>query len=369
VAVLGRLADLRNLGDGGSSDVWAPSAVTPLAGLRAALPGIDVVHADGHDRTVAAEVAATADVAVVVVGCTRDDEGEYIGDAGTAHLRSLLPGPDDPDLASAFTAAVAADPGPDAPPGAVPERSTGGFSTGGDRASLTLHADDEGLIRAVAAANRRTVVVVISGSAVVMEPWRADVPAIVQLWYPGMEGGHALADVLLGRVDATGRLPCTIPTDADHLPPFDRDADAVTYDRWHGYWRLARDHHDAAYPFGFGLSYATWELGDATLEREGDELVVRTTLANTGPLDSADVVQVYGGRPADSTRPARRLLGFARVEVPARQTAPVAIRVPLERLRVREGGRWVLHPGTYVLSVGRHSADPGARDVRWDHRP
>jgi beta-glucosidase len=369
VAVLGRLADLRNLGDGGSSDVWAPSAVTPLAGLRAALPGIDVVHADGHDRTVAAEVAATADVAVVVVGCTRDDEGEYIGDAGTAHLRSLLPGPDDPDLASAFTAAVAADPGPDAPPGAVPERSTGGFSTGGDRASLTLHADDEGLIRAVAAANRRTVVVVISGSAVVMEPWRADVPAIVQLWYPGMEGGHALADVLLGRVDATGRLPCTIPTDADHLPPFDRDADAVTYDRWHGYWRLARDHHDAAYPFGFGLSYATWELGDATLEREGDELVVRTTLANAGPLDSADVVQVYGGRPADSTRPARRLLGFARVEVPARQTAPVEIRVPLERLRVREGGRWVLHPGTYVLSVGRHSADPGARDVRWDHRP
>lgn len=367
VAVLGRLADVRNLGDGGSSDVWAPSAVTTLAGLRSALPGVDVVHPDGDDLTVAAQVAATADVALVVVGYTRDDEGEYIGDSGTAHLRSLLPGPDDPDLAAVFTAAVATDPGPKAPPGAVPERSTGGFSTGGDRASLSLHAADEALIQAVTAANPRTVVAVVSGSAVVMEPWRTQVPAIVQLWYSGMEGGHALADVLLGRVDATGRLPCTIPTDPSHLPPFDRDADAVSYDRWHGYWRLARDRHDAAFPFGFGMSYTSWELGGATLDRDGDELVVRTTLANTGAFDSADVVQVYGGRPADRSRPARRLLGFARVEVPARQTVPVEVRVPLDRLRVRDGGRWVLHPGTYLLGVARHSADRDARDVIWDH--
>lgn len=366
VAVLGTLADVRNLGDGGSSDVYAPAVVTPLAGLRAALPGVDVTHADGTDPVEAAALAAGADVALVVVGYTRADEGEYIGDTGTAHLRALLPPADDPDLAAAFTAAIAADPGPEPPPGAVPERSTGGFSTGGDRASLALHPHDEALVLAVAAANPRTVVAVISGSAVVMEAWRHAVPAVVQLWYSGMEGGHALADVLLGHVDASGRLPLTIPTDPAHLPPFDRDADAVTYDRWHGYWHLARHRHDAAYPFGFGLSYTSWDLSAATLDREGDDLVVRATLTNTGTRDGTDVVQVYGGRPADTARPARRLLAFTRVDVAAGASAPVEVRVPLARLEVREQRRWHLHPGTYVLSVARHSADLGACDVVLD---
>lgn len=120
------------------------------------------------------------------------------------------------------------------------------------------------------------------------------------------------------------------------------------------------------YPFGFGLSYTSWELGNATLERDGDELVVRATLANTGDRDGADVVQVYGGRPADPSRPARRLVGFARVEVAAGQTRTAEIRIPLHRLQVREHGAWTLVPGTYVLSVARHSADLGAQDVIWD---
>ena len=200
-------------------------------------------------------MAGSADVAVVVVGYTRDDEGEYIGDTGTKHLRSLLPPADDEALAAAFTAAVAGDPGPAIPPSAVPRHGAGtdtgapgGFSTGGDRSALTLHPDDEALIAAVAAANPATVVAIISGSAVVMERWRHQVPAIVQLWYSGMEGGHALADVLLGDVDASGRLPCTIPADEAHLPPFDKDADHVVYDGWHGYWRLARDGNDRRLP-------------------------------------------------------------------------------------------------------------------------
>ncbi len=366
VAVIGSLADVRNLGDGGSSDVYAPDVVTPLAGLRAALPGVEVVSTDGQDVAAAATVAAKADVTIVVVGYTRDDEGEYIGDTGTRHLRSLLPPADDEGLAAAFTAAVAADPGPAAPPGAIPERSTGGFSTGGDRDELTLHPADEALIAAVAAATPSTVVAVVAGSAVVMEGWRHDVGAIVQLWYAGMEGGHALADVLLGRVDAAGRLPCTIPTDAAHLPPFDKDAEQVVYDGWHGYWRLARDRHDAAYPFGFGLSYTSWSLGHATLAADDDALVVRVTLTNTGERDGTDVIQVYGGRPADPDRPGQRLVGFARVSLAAGAAADVEIRVPMERLQVRQGGAWVLPHGSYVLRVARHSADLDACELVWD---
>jgi beta-glucosidase len=368
VAVIGRLADVRNLGDGGSSDVYAPSVVTALAGLRAALPTTEVVYDDGTDRVVASEVAAAADVVIVVVGYTKDDEGEYIGDTGTKHLRPLLPPPDDPALAAAFAARIATDPGPEPPPGAVTDRSGGGFSMGGDRTSLTLHPDDEALILAITAANPRTVVAVVAGSAVVMEAWRDRVPAIVQLWYSGMEGGHGLADVLLGRVDASGRLPFSVPTDPTHLPPFDVDADAVSYDLWHGYWHLAREHHEPAFPFGFGLSYTSWDLGAATLERQDDELVVRATLSNTGDRDGSDVVQVYGGRPADASRPARRLVGFARVEVAAGRSTAVEVRIPLERLRVREHGAWTLADGTYVLRVARHSADRDACDVVWDQR-
>jgi len=290
VAVIGALADARNLGDGGSSDVYAPTVVTPLAGLRAALPHATISHDDGTDLDRAAAMAAAADLAVVVVGYTRADEGEFIGDSGTRHLRALLPGPDDPDLAAAFAARLEADPGPELVEGSVPAVEAGGFSTGGDRSSLRLHATDESLIDAVAACQPTTVVAVVSGSAVVMEPWRTSVPAIAQLWYSGLEGGHGLADVLLGRVDASGRMPCTIPTDEAHLPPFDRDVDAVTYDRWHGYWRLARDRHEPAYPFGFGLSYTTWRLRAATLDHDGDDLVVRARLANLGSRAGTEVV-------------------------------------------------------------------------------
>jgi hypothetical protein len=172
-----------------------------------------------------------------------------------------------------------------------------------------------------------------------------------------MEGGHALADVLLGRVDATGRLPFSVQTDAAHLPPFERDAEAVTYDGWHGYWRLDRERHQPAFPFGFGLSYTTWELGPTTVDDDGTTLTVTARLANTGTRPGADVLQVYAGRPADTTRPARRLVAFERVEVDGGGSAEVVLTIPWDRLRVREDGGWVLPSGTYALEVGRHRAD------------
>jgi beta-glucosidase len=363
IAVLGRLAVERNLGDGGSSDVYAPSVVTTVDGLRAALPGVEVVHADGADLAAARDLAAGADVALVVVGYTRADEGEFIGDSGTAHLRALLPGADEPELVAAFEARLAGD----APlaAGSVTGSDALGFSTGGDRERLTLHEADEALIAAVADANPRTVVGMVAGSAIVSQRWRHRVPALAQIWYSGMQGGEGVADVLTGAVDASGRLPFTVPTDAAHLPPFDRDADTVTYDAWHGYWRLARDRHQPAFPFGFGLSYTAWQPGPTTLDDDGDDLVVRAQLTNVGRRAGADVIQVYGGRPSDPSRPARRLVGFARVEVSSGETAAVELRIPWARLAVRDPAShsWVLPAGTYVLTVGRHSADLDAVDL------
>lgn len=360
VAVIGPLADVRNLGDGGSSDVWAPSVVTPLAGLRAALPAeVDVVHDDGGDPSAAAALARQADVAVVVVGYTKADEGEFIGDAGTSHLRDLMPGPDDSELAAAFAQVLAADTEPYQHPAPDSTGSGLGFATGGDRTSLRLHPADEALILAVATANPRTVVAVVAGSAVLFDAWDHAVPALVQAWYSGMEGGHALADILLGRAEPTGRLPFTIPADAEHLLPFDRDATAVTYDAWHGYWRLARDGQRAAYPFGFGLSYTELELGPAACRLDGDEIVVTAEAANLGRRSGVEVVQAYAqvsGRP-------RKLVGFARVPLEAGERRVVEVRFPTDRLRRRDpdSHSWTEPDLRASVDLARHAEDPDAR--------
>jgi beta-glucosidase len=358
VAVVGRLAAVRNLGDHGSSDVWAPEVVTPLEGLRAALPGAVVEH---HET---ADDVAGADAALVVVGYTADDEGEYIGQSGTSHLSSLFPGPDDPELAQRFTEAAATDPWPDPPAGVGRQGGGVGFAAGGDRASLRLHEEDEALIRAVAAANPRTVVAVVAGSAVMVGPWIDAVPAVVQAWYGGMEGGAALADVLLGTAAPGGRLPFSVPVDEEHLPPFERDATATTYDAWHGWWRLERDGHQPAFPFGFGLTYTDFALGPWSLRRDDEDVVLAGSVRNTGRRDGSDVVQVYGGRHGQR----RRLLGFARVEVVAGGESEIELRLPLDRFEVRDvrAQAWTVVPGRYELRVARHATDGGTGPLTVD---
>ncbi|WP_426570902.1 beta-glucosidase [Aquihabitans sp. McL0605] len=358
VAVVGRLAAVRNLGDGGSSDVWAPTAVTPLDGLRAALPGAEVTHA-GDDPS----IAAGADVAIVVVGYTKADEGEFIGDAGTAHLASLMPAADEPEVVARYEAAVAAEVHRFERPDGGPDDGFG-FSKGGDRDSLRLRADDEALIAAVAAANPNTVVCLVAGSAVLIDGWDQQVPAVVQSWYAGMEGGHALADLLLGRTEPRGRLPFSVPAHPDHLPFFDRDATEATYDGWHGYWKLAADGHAAAYPFGFGLSYTELSLVGMGAALHGDEIVATTTAANTGDRPGVEVVQAYasvGDAPA-------KLVGFARVELDPGERRVVEVRFPTTLLaRWDTAARaWSPVAGPVHVALARHAGDPAATPVTID---
>jgi beta-glucosidase len=358
LAVIGRLADVRNTGDGGSSDVWAPEVVTPLQGLRAALPGVEVVFDDGSDVDRAAALADASDVALVIVGYTKADEGEFIGDTPPA-LRELLPGADDPGLAQSFTTSLEIGP-TFHPPADVAAGEALSFATGGDRASLRLHPADEELIGRVALATPRAVVAIVAGSAVIMSSWSTAVPAIVQSWYAGMEGGHGLADVLLGRHNADGRLPFSVPTSEEHLPEFQAEAESFTYDRWHGWWKLERDGHRPQFPFGFGLSYSTFARGEFTLTRSAGHVVVHGSVSNDGPYVGADVVQLYGGYvEEDPTVRPRRLVGFARVEVPPGRAVPVEIVVPLARFTVRDPAarRWQLRPGRYVVEVARHAGD------------
>jgi len=321
--VLGVLADRPNLGDHGSSRVFPPEVVTPLAGLRAACPdGCEIVHEPGDDLERVRALAAGADAVLVVAGYTHEDEGEYI-------------------------------------PGQIGDAS--GATLGGDRVDLSLGERQESLIRAAAAANPRTVVAVMSGSAVVMEAWRHEVGAILMLWYPGMQGGHALADVLLGRVDPSGRLPLTIPKSADDLPFFDRDAGEIVYDLWHGYTHGERTGVLPAYPFGFGLGYSRFEISRPSVQLDAatDRLEVRVELRNIHDRTGTAVLQVYAGwEKRDAEQPLKRLCGFRRVALEPGARAAVHLSVALRDLASFDvaGRCWRLAGVPWRIWAGSSSA-------------
>ena len=355
LAVIGRLADTVNLGDAGSSDVWDQECLSVLAGLR--LTQHRVVYDDGTDLEQAARVAASSDVAVVVVGYTRLDEGEFLGQVDPS-LYSLFPEADEPEVVVAFEQRVA-NTTPTAKPSRLADRAPG-FSGGGDRASLRLNAEDVALIRAVVRANRRTVVLVQAGSAVLVDEWVDDVAAVVHTFYGGCQAGAGVADVLTGAVNPTGRLPFSVPGREGDLPPFDRGATSTTYDRWHGWWYLERQSAPAAYPFGFGLSYTSYEVTDTRVVLDGPDVVVSAVVHNTGEHDGSDLVQVYADLP-DELAPSR-LVGFTRVHVPAGGATPVTLVVPLSRLQTRDPVRhcWQEPSGAHTFRVARYAGDPRA---------
>lgn len=373
LAVIGPLADTVNLGDRGSSDTRPTpgSVLTPLAGLRAAAPELCLHHDHGGDPARAAALAARSEAALVVVGLDWRHEGEHIHPGDLAPILRQAPPPawllrlcGRRRLLPIWTAVAAMVAG-------VTRFGTaraGGSFASGDRTVLELPPAQEALILAVAAANPRTVVVLMGGGAILCEAWRQRVPGLLLLWYPGEQGGAALADVLLGRISPSGRMPFSVPTEAGHLPPFDPRARHITYDLWHGYRRLARSKQPAAFPFGFGLSYSCFSHTDPELAwlptPAGDEGAVElaVTVTNTGTVEAAEVVQVYLEPPGEAVeRPRRTLVGFARVCLAADASRRVAVEIPLRRLAWFDQGRdaFMLESGRHRLLVARHAEDGG----------
>ena len=326
LAVLGRLAELENTGDMGSSRVRPPYVATPLAGLAAWLgDAASILVGDEDDLASAAQAAAQADAVVVVVGYTAREEGEFI------------PG----DIALGADVEQGEEGAPKAKR-AAPH--------GGDRVDLGLPAAQVALIKAAAAANPKTVVVIVAGSAVMMSGWIGSAPAVLQTFYAGMEGGHALAALLFGEESPSGKLPFTVPADEAHLPYFDKDADEIAYDLWHGYTMLERNAIEPAFAFGFGLSYATFGYR-ALKARVGNEVIqAQVSVTNTGAVEAEEVVQLYVGFPGVAVeRPKKLLRGFQRVRLAPGQTKTVHFEVPFTEL-----GWWNAARGCFVLESGAH---------------
>ena len=238
-----------------------------------------------------------------------------------------------------------------------------------DRTTLALPGNQDALVAAVAAANRRTIVVLETGSAVLM-PWIKSVPAVLETWYPGATAGPALVDLLSGKVDPSGKLPITFPAaqSSTAMP----DATPATFGGVNGQVRYADDVNvgyrwyqanqvQPLFPFGFGLSYTTFKFSgiQATTTTSGG-VGVQATVTNTGSVRGTEVVQAYLGLPSDSGEPPRQLRGFTRVELAPKQSKTVQLTMGAGDLATWDtaANAWVVPGGTYTVYVGDASDLP-----------
>ncbi|MEU9321720.1 glycoside hydrolase family 3 C-terminal domain-containing protein [Streptomyces sp. NPDC048295] len=233
-------------------------------------------------------------------------------------------------------------------------------SEGFDRSCLRLPGRQDELVARVAAANPRTVVVVNAGAPVEM-PWREDVAAVLLTWFPGEQGGAALADVLFGRAEPGGRLPTTWPARLDDVPVRQvtpRDG-VLRYDEGTsiGYRAWQRHEAEPAYAFGYGQGYTTWEHEHLVL---ADDRTLRVRVRNTGSRPGRDVVQVYVSAPEGPEGPDRRLAGFAAVTADAGESVETDITLSRRAFQIWDTAarNWTTRPGRYVIQAARHAQSP-----------
>ena len=244
-----------------------------------------------------------------------------------------------------------------------------------DVPDLSLPDGQDGLIAAVAAANPNTIVVLETGSAVKM-PWANEVAGVIAAWYPGARGAEAIAAVLYGDVNPSGRLPITFPQDTDQLPhpvlpgsatvdptflgrPVADETLSVDYDVEGadvGYRWFARTGKTPLFPFGYGLSYTQFRHGPLTIARDDDgDLAARFTITNIGKRPGADVGQVYLSSSAGTSM--RRLVGFEKVTLAPGETRTVSVRIDPRLLARWKGDGWSIDKGRYDFFLGRSAED------------
>ena len=317
IVVVGVLADTANTGDRGSSNTRPDFVVTPLQGVQQLFGDAITVEHIGKDVLDPADLERieSADAVIVVTGLTAEDEGE-------------------------------------------------GLIGAGDRLDLGLSRERVQLIRDAAANNERTIVILQGGSAITMGEWLPDIEALLMVWYPGQMGGYAIADLLFGRANPSGKLPITFPTGPDQLPPFDNQSLLVTYDYFHGYRYLDRIGLTPEFPFGFGLSYTSFAIDNLNASRSranaGDVVRFRVDVTNTGPAPGAEVVQLYVSYTGSAVeRTELELAGFTKVMLDPGETKTVEIPVAVNNLAYYDVTQkaWVLEALRHTVYAGTSSRD------------
>jgi beta-glucosidase len=239
---------------------------------------------------------------------------------------------------------------------------------GYDAPDLSLPWGQDALIEAVADANPNTIVVLETGNPIVM-PWHNKVKAIVEAWFPGQAGGTAIAEVLTGKVNPSGRLPITFPADIEQTPrpappgagtPWGTNI-TVDYNEGAdiGYTWFAKHHHRPLYPFGYGLSYTIFSYSEFEVTG-GETITASFTVTNTGKREGADVPQVYLTHDPKHAR--LRLIGFERVSLKPGESCRVTIKADPRLLAHfnNEKDEWHLAAGTYAVALSRSATEPCA---------
>ncbi len=312
------------LGDRGSSDTTPPYAVSYFAGLKTA----------GYTVTQSANSAdaGKADIAIVIVSMAHEDEGEAF-DGGADRQNLNLAGPH-------------------------PLHWSGTKPTA--------------FINAAAKVNPNLIVLLNVGSAIVMEDWMASAKGIVQTFYPGEEGGNAIAELIAGKANFSGKLPFTVAQNEADYPLFqNNNASAMTFDYYHGYRKFEHDGKAPRFWFGYGQSYTTYKysnlkvLCSTAISRTG-RLNVSVDVQNTGAMDGDEIVQLYVGYPTASgtiRRPKKELKAFSRVHIAAGATQTVQLEVPASYIAYYDGTKningWSFEPAGYAYDlIVAGSADP-----------
>jgi beta-glucosidase len=327
LAVIGPHARVASLGDDGSSEVRPFYRVSPLRGLRERAGGrIELRHERGSGirsplaprrLRAAVELARRCHAAVVCVGLDATIEGE-------------------------------------------------GHDRRGNR--LALPRPQVELVEAVAGVNPNTIVLIVGGGAVSMRGWLEKVPAVLAAWYPGEQGGRAIADILLGMESPSGRLPITFPESEDQLPasPEFPERPAATYREgvFVGYRHFDRRGLTPLYPFGHGLTYTEFRYAGLAIGVEGTGLRLRVSVAfdvaNVGERAGTEVAQLYVRDPvATVERPEKELKRFRRLALAAGESRRVGFELGHDDLAFWDAGRraWTAEPGLYEVLVGGSSRD------------
>ncbi len=322
IAVLGQLADKGNIGDYGSSRVFPEYIVTPLEGIANLAPNSQVIYYNGDDIEHAKKVASSVDAVLFVVGYNHSDEGEFVS-------AEQMEG----DMAG----------------------------VGGDRIhSLGLHEAEIKLINEVGPVNNNSVAVLIGGNMIMIDEWKDSVSAILMAYYPGMEGGTAIARILFGDVNPSGKLPFVIPHKESDLPQVEWDSTSQWYEYYHGYAKLEKEGIEPSVPYGFGLSYTSFKVENASFGVSDGKVTAKCSVANTGAVSGDEVIQLYiGFKNSKVDRPIKLLRGFSRVSLNPGEKKEVSISCCLDKLRWYnpEANGWELESMQYEAYIGTSSAN------------
>jgi beta-glucosidase len=341
ILVVGSLADSRETGDRGSSWVKPKYVISPLEGIKKFLStrNVEVLSVLNNNLDSIKKIAKDVDAVIVVAGTNFNNEGDYMG---MGKIRDKA----NPDKMHTYV-------------------KMGFTGLGGDRNYLHLHQGDIDIIHAAASVSEHVVVVLRSGSAITVEEWYDKAPAILQTFYNGQEGGTALAKILFGDANPSGKLPFTLPKLESDLPAFNSFDTEVDYGYYHGYALFDKKNIEPRFPFGHGLSYTKFQILGMQIENKvlkmEDTLKVKVQLKNDSKRIGGEVLQLYVGFKGSSIdRPEQSLKAFEKIYLPARMEGSVTLSVPVRDLAFYNdiSKKWEIEKMPYEIFIGTSSRSP-----------